>query len=94
MKIDRELLRHVADIARLELTEAEIKKFLPQLKEIIGAFSSLQEVDTSDTVSSIQPVVLRNAMREDKPEKCLDPEEALSQTNLKENGYFKGPKII
>jgi len=94
MEIDKELLKHVANVARLKLTDSELNKFLPQLKEVMEAFSRLEDVDTSKTVSSIQPVALRNVMREDKPGKCLGQEDALSQTKLKENGYFKGPKIV
>ena len=94
MEIDRKLLEHVAEVARLKLTEEEIKKFLPQLKEALEFFSKLQEVNTENVKPSFQPVELKNAMREDIEKECLTQDEALSQTEHKKDGYFKGPRAI
>jgi len=94
MDINRKLLEHVAEVARLKLTEEEIKKFLPQLKEALEFFSQLQEVDTEGVKPSFQPVEMRNAMREDEEKECLPHEEALSLTEHKKDGYFKGPRAI
>jgi aspartyl-tRNA(Asn)/glutamyl-tRNA(Gln) amidotransferase subunit C len=93
MKIDKSLIRHVAKISRLKLTEKEIQEFLPQLKEIVDAFSKIQEVDTKNTEPSYHPIELKNRMREDIPGKCLDHETALRNTQNKD-GYIKGPKVI
>ncbi|MBI2101234.1 aspartyl/glutamyl-tRNA amidotransferase subunit C [Candidatus Woesearchaeota archaeon] len=46
MEVDRKLLEHVADVARLKLNEEEIRKFLPQLKEALEFFSKLKEINT------------------------------------------------
>ena len=94
MEIDRKLLEHVAEIARLKLTEEEIKKFLPQLKEALKLFSQLQEVDTDNVKPSFQPVELKNVMREDSEKECLTQDEALSLTEHKKDGYFKGPRAV
>ena len=94
MEIDRKLLERVAQNARLELTEDEIKRFLPQMKELMEYFSQLKDVDTSGIKPSFQPVEIRNSLREDEPEECLSQDEALSQTEHKKDGYFKGPRAI
>lgn len=94
MELSRELIKKVADNAKLELTPKEIDKFLPQLKEILEAFSKIDEVDTGKTKASMQPVELKNVLREDKPGKCLSQEEALSNTEHKKDGYFKGPRVV
>ncbi|MFH1586308.1 MAG: Asp-tRNA(Asn)/Glu-tRNA(Gln) amidotransferase subunit GatC [Candidatus Diapherotrites archaeon] len=94
VNVDKELLLRVAKNARLELTDKEIKKFLPELKEILESFSKLDEVDVSKEKPSFQPIELKNVMREDKVEKCLTQEEALSLTQHKKDGYFKGPKVV
>ncbi len=94
MEIDTELIVHVADVARLKLSEEEIKEFLPQLKEIIKAFSELKEVDTDGIVPSFQPVEMKDAMREDRPEKSLKVEEALQNAGSTKDGYFKGPRVM
>ena len=94
MKVDKELIEHVAGLARLKLTDAKIKKFLPQLKEILEAFSKLDKVDTKKTKASFQPVELKNMLREDKIKPCLTKEEALSNAKEKKDGYFKGPMAV
>lgn len=94
MEIDRKLLEHVAEVARLKLTEDEIKKFLPQLKEALEFFSQLQEVNTNGVKPSFQPVEIKNAMREDFGKKCLSQDDALSLTEHRKGGYFKGPRAI
>jgi len=94
MDIDRKLLEHVAEVARLKLTEEEIKKFLPQLKEALEFFSQLMEVNTENVKPSFQPVELKNVMREDVEKKCLSRDDALSLTEHKKDGYFKGPRAV
>ena len=94
MKVDKELIKHVASLARLELNDEEIKKFKPQLKEILDLFSELDKVDTNGIKPSFQPVKLKNHMRQDKISECLSNEEALENTEQKKDGYFKGPKAV
>lgn len=94
MKVDMPLILRVAQNARLNLTEEEIKEFLPQLKEILDTFSKLKEVDTGKVIPSFQPLELKNITRKDKIEQCLTQAEALENSTYKENGYFKGPKTL
>jgi len=94
MEIDKKLLQHVAEVARLKLTEEEIKKFLPQLEEALEFFSKLQEVNTDGIKPNFQPIELKNVMRDDIEKKCLTQDEALSLTEHKKDGYFKGPRAI
>ena len=94
MDIDRKLLERVAETARLKLTEKEIEKFLPQLREALEFFSQLQEVNTEGVKPSFQPVELKNVMRKDKEKQCLTQDEALSLTEHKKDGYFKGPRAV
>ena len=94
MEIDRKLLEHVADVARLKLNEEEIKKFLSQLKEALEFFSKLKEINTDNIKPSFQPVEIKNVMRKDSEEKCLSQDDALSLTEHKKDGYFKGPRAV
>lgn len=95
MRVDKELIKHVSKVARLNLSDEEVERFLPQFKEILDAFSVLDEVDVKETNMSIQPVNIRNILREDMPKECFSQEIALSQVkNNKKEGYFKGPKAI
>lgn len=94
MKIDKELIKHVASVARLNLTKEEIDKFIPELKEVLEAFSKIAEVKVENIEPSFQPVELKNITREDKVEDSLKQEQALSNTKNKKDGYFKGPRAV
>ena len=94
MEVDRKLLEHVAEVARIKLNEEEIKKFLPQLEEALEFFSKLKEVDTDNVKPSFQPVEIKNAMREDIEKESLSQDNALSLAEHKKNGYFKGPRAM
>ena len=94
MKINKELLLHVAKTARLKLSEEEIKEFLPQLEEVLKSFSEISEVNTDNILPSFQPIQIKNVFREDAIKNCLSQKEALKNTIHKKNGYFKGPKVV
>ncbi|HIH05456.1 TPA: Asp-tRNA(Asn)/Glu-tRNA(Gln) amidotransferase subunit GatC [Candidatus Woesearchaeota archaeon] len=94
MDIDRKLIESVAVVARLRLTDREVEKFLPQLKDVLEAFSSVQEVDTAGIEPSFHPLPLKDVLRDDTPAGCLGQEDALSLTPHKKDGYFKGPKAV
>ena len=90
--IDKRLVEHVADIARLRLSEKDTEKFTRQLKDVLEAFKNLDEVDTDKVKPSFHPQEISDVYREDKAEKFdWDP---LANTKHKEKKYFKGPKII
>jgi len=92
--VDRELLLRVAKNARLQLSEKEITEFLPQLQGILEAFSKLDKIDVSRQRASFQPLPVQNLWRNDKKEKCLSNDEALSLTQHKKGAYFKGPRVV
>jgi aspartyl-tRNA(Asn)/glutamyl-tRNA(Gln) amidotransferase subunit C len=94
MEIDEDLIKHVASLARLKLTESEVKEFTPQLKEVLGNFSRLAEVDTKGIEVQAQPVEMKDVTREDKAGKCLSQEDALKNAEHKKDGYFKGPRAV
>ena len=94
VKINKELIEHVAEVARLKLTDKEIEKFSKELKEVIEAFSKINKVDTKGIETNLQAVELKNMLRKDKEEKSFTQEEALSLSEHKKDGYFKGPKAI
>lgn len=94
MNIDKELIQQVAKNARLNLSDAEVKEFLPQVKEILSAFEKLREVETGNIKPSFQPLEIKNVLREDIIKQCKSQEEILSNTILKKDGYFKGPKAL
>lgn len=90
--VDKDLVNHVASVARLNLSEEEIEKFTQQLKDVLEAFKTLDEVNTDKVKPSFHPQKISDVYREDKAEKFdWDP---LANTKHKEKKYFKGPRII
>lgn len=96
VKLTKEDVLHVAKLAKLDLVEAEIEKFTPQLSNVINHFSELSEVDTEDTVPTSQTTGLENVYREDKVtvEGSLSAEEAISGSDKIHNGYFKVKAVL
>ncbi len=87
-------IKKVAEVARLELSEDELKKFSGDLNNILIHFKILQKADTKNVEPSFQPLPMKNVLREDRVEKGLSQEEALANARLKEKGYFKGPRAV
>jgi len=91
-EITEDTVKHVAKIARLDLTESEIKKFTQQLKDILEAFKKLDEVDTTNVKPSFHPQEIKNVLRNDEPKKWKW--DSLANTKQKEGKYFKGPRAV
>ena len=92
--IDRKTVEHVAKISRINLTDKEIEKFSKEISDVLNSFSLLKEVDTRGVKPSFQPTEIKNITREDIPEECLSQDEALSNTEQKEDKFFKGPRSV
>jgi aspartyl-tRNA(Asn)/glutamyl-tRNA(Gln) amidotransferase subunit C len=90
--IDRETVKHVAKISRINLTEEEIGKMSVELSDIADAFSLLKEVDTEKIKPSFHPIEIRDIVREDVPEESLTQEQALSNSGQKDGKFFRGPR--
>ena len=82
-------VRHVADLARLELTDDEIALYTEQLSAILDYAESLQQVDTSHVAPTPYVLPVYNVMREDEPRPCLSNEAALANAPASANGFFK-----
>ena len=86
--VDTEDVSHVADLARVDIDEAELDRFTDQFADILGYFETLEEVPEVDSDSE-----LVNVMRPDETRESLSQEEALQNAPDSEEGYFKGPKV-
>ena len=91
MAIDREQLLHVAHLARLELSDAELERLGPQLNDIISAVSKVSELDLSDVPPTSHPLDVVNVWDEDEPRPCLSVDDALANAPEREGAYFKVP---
>ena len=90
-EISRELLLHVAHLARLELREEELARLETQLNDILAAVSKVSELDLSDVPATLHPLEVVNVWAEDEPRPCLPVEEALANAPEREGNFFKVP---
>ena len=67
MKLSREEVIHIAALARMGMSEAEIEKAREQLSNILENFEVLKEIDTTNVPPTAQSINLQNVMREDIP---------------------------
>lgn len=87
---------HVAKLAKLDITDAEVKKYSEQLSSVVDYFSELLEVDTKDTEPTSQTTGLKDVFRHDQidPKNCLTQGAAVSGSEKIHNGYFKVKAIL
>jgi aspartyl-tRNA(Asn)/glutamyl-tRNA(Gln) amidotransferase subunit C len=93
-RISNEEVKHVANLARLAITEEETEKFTKQLDAIITFAEQLNELDTENVVPTYHVLDMKNVLREDTPEKGLDHEEVLKNAPEQQDGQFKVPSIL
>ena len=93
-QIPMETVRRVARIARIDLTEEEVEMFQQDLNDILESFKILDKAKVSGVDPSFQPLPVKDVLREDEIETYLGREKALENTKHKQEGQFKGPKVI
>ena len=94
MKITKDEVLYVADLARLDLDEASIDKFAGQIGTILDYVDKLNEVDTRGIRPTSHAISLTNAFREDEQKEHLERHQALANAPQQEEGAFVVPKII
>lgn len=92
--ISQDQVKHVAELARLELNDKQLDYFTDQLGDIIGLFETLNEVDTTDVPVTTSVSDQLNVMREDVADNWNQKEALLANAPETENGYIKVPTII
>jgi aspartyl-tRNA(Asn)/glutamyl-tRNA(Gln) amidotransferase subunit C len=94
MKITKDEVLYVADLARLDLDDASIDKFAGQIGDVLEYVDKLNEVDTEGLQPTSHAISLTNAFREDEQRPPLDREQALANAPEKEDGNFVVPKVV
>ena len=86
--VDPDEVRHVADLARVDLDDDDVDRFTEQFADILAYFETLDEVPEVEREAD-----LANVMRPDEVRDSLSQEEALENAEETEDGYFKGPNV-
>jgi len=93
-KINKDEVKKVAHLARLELNEDEINNHAEQLEKILEYIKQLEKIDTNDVPSTTRAIEVINKFRKDEKKNFECTEELLDLGPSIEDKYFKVPKII
>ncbi|MFY9235237.1 MAG: Asp-tRNA(Asn)/Glu-tRNA(Gln) amidotransferase subunit GatC [Fimbriimonadaceae bacterium] len=94
MSISIEEVRHVARLARLELDEAEVLAFQGELNALLGHFTDIQEIDSSEMETTSHAMSMQNIWAEDSVGFALGREYVLKNAPVSKAGLFVAPTII
>ena len=94
MELSRDVVRKVAGLARLKVSEGELDSLVNDLSAILGYVQVLDEVDTTDVAPMVHAVELHNVLRSDVIVDSLPRTEALSNAPRSDGSFFLVPAII
>ncbi len=89
MRLTREEVRHVAELAKLQLTDAELDEYAGQLAQILSYAQQVQSVDTSAVAPTPQVLPLSNVLADDESQECLPNSQAVKNAPDSDDGYFR-----
>ncbi len=93
-KITRKEVEHVAQLARLELTDEEKERMTAQLDAILGYVDKLNQLDTSAVEPTTTVIPMVSVMREDEVRPSLKQAEALANAPQRDGHFFAVPKVL
>ena len=94
MALTHEQVEHIADLAKLGLTEEEIERFREQLSAILDYAAMLNRLDTAAIPPTASVLPLRNVMRMDEARPALSQADALANAPSAEAGYFQVKAVL
>lgn len=94
MKITKEQVTHVANLARLNLTEEEKEHMTKDMESIIAFVDQMNGLDIEGIKPTDHIIPVNNVFREDVVKPSMDVEELLRNAPAKENGCYSVPKIV
>jgi aspartyl-tRNA(Asn)/glutamyl-tRNA(Gln) amidotransferase subunit C len=94
MILSREEVQHIAELARLALSDEELTLYQEQLSAILEYFERLQELDTGAIPPTATVLPLRSVMRADEPRPPFSREDMLANAPASEEGFFKVPAVL
>ncbi len=94
MSVDTHTVRHIARLARIAVSDAEVEALAPELSNILGWIEQLGEVDVSgiEPMTAVIPNTLR--LREDAVTAGNIQGDILANAPVAEHGFFAVPKVI
>ena len=93
-KLKREEVLHVANLARIELSEKEIEKYQVELKKLLDEVEKIKDVKGYDDEILIAPWSDETNLREDKEGEMLDPKQVIGNAPKHSGNYIEVPVVI
>jgi aspartyl-tRNA(Asn)/glutamyl-tRNA(Gln) amidotransferase subunit C len=94
MAIQRDDVRWIAELARLEIPDDAIERTAAELTRVLDFVAALDRLDLND-IEPDDPGPVGEPLRDDLPDgECLDAERATAMAPAAENGYFLVPPIV
>lgn len=87
-------VEHVARLARLALSDAEVESLTSELASILEHAASVSALDTADVPPTSHPLPLRNVLRPDEAHQGLDRSDVLAQAPATDDNRFRVPRIF
>lgn len=94
MRLSREEVERVAELAKVGLSEDELERLRGQLSDILDHIEILNELDTTNVPPMAHVTGLENVMRDDVVTTCLSNSAVLANAPDQEDGYFKVPAVL
>jgi aspartyl-tRNA(Asn)/glutamyl-tRNA(Gln) amidotransferase subunit C len=91
--ITKEDVEHIGWLARIDISEQETVEYMEKLNSVLGYFGQLDELPTEDVAPTYHVAEIHNVFRDDVVEECLPQEVVLENTEHKQDGAFRVPKI-
>ncbi len=94
MSLSEDEVRHVARLARLAVTDAEVEALSPQLSQILGYAEQVGEVAADEVPPTTHPFALKDVTREDERRLSLSRDDLLAGAPQVEQDRFSVPRIV
>jgi aspartyl-tRNA(Asn)/glutamyl-tRNA(Gln) amidotransferase subunit C len=94
MPVNKEIVRHIARLSKLSLSESEEEKFTMELNKILEYMDKLNSLNTDNVEPLSYPVDGANVFRDDKVVDSIKREDALKNAPQRTDEFFKVPKIL
>ena len=93
-RLTRQDVAHVANLARLQLSEEELDLYTEQLAVVLDHAADVASLDLNGVAPTAHAMAVTNVLRTDELHPCLDRDEVLAQAPSVEDHRFRVPRIL
>ncbi|GAB5410858.1 MAG: Asp-tRNA(Asn)/Glu-tRNA(Gln) amidotransferase subunit GatC [Balneolaceae bacterium] len=94
MSVSEKEVRYVANLARLQLSEEDVKNIALDMNKVLGYMDLLNELDTSSIAPLEHVIEMNSRLRKDEARPTISHDDALKNAPDADSDYFRVPKVI